>query len=57
MKDRALSLKEQEERLGAMVASMQLSKAREVQIYLILFLVAIDYFLHITAYVIIPNIH
>ncbi|KAL5022621.1 hypothetical protein ScPMuIL_001776 [Solemya velum] len=30
MKDRALSLKEQEERLGAMVASLQLSKAREI---------------------------
>ena len=31
MKERAQVLKDQEERLGAMVASLQMSKAREVR--------------------------
>jgi hypothetical protein len=30
MKDRALALKSQEERLGAMITSLQMEKAREV---------------------------
>ena len=32
MKERAQALKDQEERLGAMVASLQMSKAKEVKV-------------------------